>query len=57
MMRERERERERESLLAYDYLHMPMMTNFASVWLCFKIKSNSIYKFQFRVYGLGLAQT
>ena len=29
--RERERERERETLLAYDYLHMPMMTNFASV--------------------------
>ena len=29
--REKERERERETLLAYDYLHMPMMTNFASV--------------------------
>ena len=28
---ERERERERETLLAYDYLHMPMMTNFASI--------------------------
>ena len=29
--RERERERERETLLAYDYLHMPMMTNFATI--------------------------
>ena len=31
MMREKERERERETLLAYDYLQMPMMTNFANV--------------------------
>ena len=27
----RDTERGRETLLAYDYLHMPMMTNFASV--------------------------
>ena len=29
--RARERDRERETLLAYDYLHTSMMTNFASL--------------------------